>query len=78
MEIPIGAYIQRAAAHGHATESTLNWTKATQSTESTTAASDRVAGANSLGTAETHDGSTGIKEMQAKAEYYGITNGCKN
>lgn len=67
MEITVGARIQRAAAHGEATEAPGNRPKATQPTDAATAASDRVAGADSLGAAQTHDGGTEIEEMQTKA-----------
>lgn len=65
MKIAVGARIQRTAAHGDATEATWSWTKATQPTDTATVASDRVAGADSLGAAQTHGSET--EEMQTQA-----------
>lgn len=55
MVMPVGARIQRAAAQGDATETPMNWTKTTQPPRPT-AAPDRVTGADSLVTTQTHGG----------------------
>lgn len=53
MVMPVGSRIERAAAEGDATEPPLDWTKTAQPPRAA-AATDRVAGADSLGTTQTH------------------------
>lgn len=64
MEVAVGARVQRAAAHRDAPEASWSWAQAAPPADPPTAAPDRVAGADSLGAAQTHGGAT---EMQAKA-----------
>lgn len=53
--MPVGPRVERAAAQGDAAETPLNWTETTQPPRAA-AAPDGVTGADSLGTAQTHDG----------------------
>lgn len=54
--MPVGPGVERAAAQGDATEAALNWTETAQPPRPAAAAPDRVTGADSLGTAQTHGG----------------------
>lgn len=65
LEVAVGAGVQGAAAHGDAAEAARSWTEAAQPTH--TAAPDRVAGADSLGALQTHDGGTETEETQTRA-----------
>lgn len=67
MVMPVGACVERAAAQGEATETPLTWTETAQPPRAT-AAPDGVAGADSLGAAQTHGGDRGAGMQGGQVE----------